>query len=67
MANEFPPIWFDAFLSPGASASVNCELVFIQRHLPVTDYPRLLDIPCAIGRHAGPLAALGYDVVGGDC
>ena len=66
MANEFPPIWFDTFLSAGTAPGVDRELAFIQRHLPVAEFPRLLDIPCGIGRHAGPLAALGYDVVGGD-
>ena len=66
VTNEFPPIWFDTFLSPRTAAAVDRELAFIQRHLPVAEYPRLLDLPCGIGRHAGPLAKLGYDVVGGD-
>ena len=66
MANEFPAIWFDTFLSPATAAPVDRELGFIQRHLPLAHYPRLLDVPCGIGRHAGPLAKLGYDVVGAD-
>lgn len=66
MANKFPRIWFDTFLSPGTAAGVDRELAFIQRYLPLAEYSRLLDIPCGIGRHAGPLAKLGYDVVGGD-
>ena len=66
MANEFPPIWFDTFLSPTNAASVNRELGFVQHHLPLTGYPRLFDIPCGIGRHSGPLAKLGYRVIGAD-
>lgn len=66
MANEFPPIWFDTFLSPATAAPVDRELDFIRRHLPLAEYPRLLDVPCGIGRHAGPLAKLGYHVVGAD-
>lgn len=66
MANEFPDIWFDTFLNPENAAPVHRELRFIQSHLPVHDFPRLLDVPCGIGRHAGPLAALGYDVLGLD-
>lgn len=66
MANEFPPIWFETFLSPTNAACVDRELGFVQQHLPLTGYPRLLDIPCGIGRHSGPLAKLGYRVVGAD-
>ena len=66
MANEFPAIWFATYLSPATAAPVDRELDFIQRNLPVSLYPRLLDVPCGIGRHAGPLAKLGYHVVGVD-
>lgn len=66
MTNRFPRIWFDTFLSPQNAAPVDRELAFIQAHLPVAAFRRLLDVPCGIGRHAGPLAALGYDVLGID-
>ena len=66
MANEFPPVWFETFLAPGAAAPVHRELAFIREHLPAATFPNLLDIPCGIGRHAGPLSALGYTVVGVD-
>jgi SAM-dependent methyltransferase len=66
VANEFPAIWFDTFLSSGTETPVDRELDFIQRHLPLAQYPRLLDVPCGIGRHAGPLAKLGYHVIGAD-
>lgn len=64
--NRFPDVWFRTFLAPETAAPVDRELAFIQAHLPVADYPRLLDVPCGIGRHAGPLAAMGYDVLGID-
>ena len=66
MPNEFPPIWFETFLSPISAAPVDRELAFVQRHLPAAEFPRLLDVPCGIGRHAGPLASLGYHVLGID-
>lgn len=66
MTNDFPSIWFQTFLAPDNASPVHRELEFIQRYLPVSEFPRVLDIPCGIGRHAGPLAALGYEVLGVD-
>jgi SAM-dependent methyltransferase len=66
VANEFPGIWFDTFLNPENAAPVDRELAFIREHFPVSEYPRILDVPCGIGRHAGPLASLGYEVLGID-
>jgi SAM-dependent methyltransferase len=66
MANEFPDIWFDTFLTPDSAAPVRRELEFIQSYLPVGRFRRLLDVPCGIGRHSGPLALLGYDMLGID-
>ena len=66
MANEFPPIWFDTFLCRAHAPAVERELRFIQRHLPASSFRRLLDVPCGIGRHAGPLSGLGYEVLGID-
>lgn len=66
MPNEFPPIWFETFLSPNSVATVERELSFVSRHLPVSEYRCLLDIPCGIGRHSGPLSTLGYEVLGVD-
>jgi hypothetical protein len=54
--NEFPEIWFEIFLSPENAAPVHRELAFIERHFPLARFPRLIDVPCGIGRHAGPLA-----------
>jgi SAM-dependent methyltransferase len=66
MSNEFPSIWFETFLSPGNAAPVHRGLDFVQTHLPLPDFKRLLDVPCGIGRHSGPLSDLGYQVVGID-
>jgi SAM-dependent methyltransferase len=66
MPNEFPSIWFDTFLSPVNAAPVHRELAFVQEHLPLPEFQSLLDVPCGIGRHSGPLDELGYDVVGID-
>ena len=66
MTNEFSTTWFETFLAPQTAAPIDPELDFIRTHLPLEGYPRLLDIPCGIGRHANPLARLGYDVLGID-
>lgn len=58
--------WFDAFLSPDRSPSVDREIAFVRRHLPPDAFPRLLDIACGIGRHARALAEIGYHVLGTD-
>lgn len=58
--------WFDTFLSPSTAAPVERELEFVRKHLPVDRFPCLLDVACGIGRHAVPLASLGYDVLGID-
>lgn len=66
VANEFSEVWFETFLSPENAAPVHRELEFIERHFPLAEFTRLIDVPCGIGRHAGPLAELGYHVVGID-
>ena len=66
MTNRFSSTWFETFLSPGTAAPVDRELEFIRTYLPLEDFPRLLDIPCGIGRHANPLARIGYNVLGID-
>lgn len=66
MANEFPEVWFETFLSPENAAPVARELAFVRTHLPQPEFTRLIDVPCGIGRHAGPLANEGYHVLGID-
>ena len=64
--NEFSATWFETFLAPETAAPVDREVDFIRTHLPLDAFPRLLDIPCGIGRHTIALARLGYDVLGVD-
>lgn len=66
MTNEFSPTWFETFLAQDTAAPIDREVEFIRAHLPIETFPRLLDVPCGIGRHANPLARLGYDVIGID-
>ena len=66
MTNEFSATWFETFLAPETAAPIDRELDFIRTHLPLVEFPRLLDVPCGIGRHAIPLARLGYTVLGID-
>ena len=66
VANEYSPTWFETFLAPGVSASADREVAFVQTYLPRDRFPRLLDVACGTGRVAGPLADLGYDVLGVD-
>lgn len=64
--NRYSDQWFETFLSSATAAPVDRELQFFTRHLPATDYPRVLDVACGIGRHAGPLTIAGYRVTGLD-
>jgi SAM-dependent methyltransferase len=66
VTNEFSATWFETFLAPETAAPIDRELDFIRTHLPLDAFPRLLDIPCGIGRHAIALAGLGYNVLGID-
>jgi SAM-dependent methyltransferase len=66
VSNEFSATWFETFLAPETAGPIDRELEFVRTHLPLDHFPRLLDIPCGIGRHAIPLARLGYDVLGID-
>ena len=66
MTNEFSATWFETFLAPETAAPIDRELDFVRTHLPLNRFPRLLDIPCGVGRHAIALARLGYDVLGID-
>ncbi len=66
MTNDFSATWFETFLALETAPPIDRELDFIRTHLPLDRFPRLLDIPCGIGRHAIPLARLGYAVLGID-
>lgn len=58
--------WFELFLEPIPDENSNAETEFLERHLPLAAYPRILDVCCGPGRHASRLSARGYRVVGVD-
>lgn len=66
MGNAYSPTWFDTFLPADDPPPVDREVAFVLRHLPLTDYRRVLDVACGVGRHARALASHDYDVLGID-
>ncbi len=66
MANEYSGRWFEAFLDTVPEDWTRAEVAGITRRLPLPAFRRVLDVCCGPGRHAGPLAAAGYDVTGVD-
>lgn len=66
MTPSYSDVWFEAFLSTDTGAPIHPELEFFRKHLPLEHFPRVLDVACGIGRHSGPLAAAGYEVLGVD-
>jgi len=57
--------WFDTF-APRPESVASIDVAAISRLCPRPEYPRLLEIACGSGRVAGPLASIGYDVIGLD-
>ena len=66
MANEYTAQWFSTFLDPMPGEWTRVEVEGIRDRIPLPDFRQVLDICCGSGRHAGPLAAAGYDVTGVD-
>ncbi|HKC51998.1 MAG TPA: class I SAM-dependent methyltransferase [Myxococcota bacterium] len=64
--NEFSREWYETFLDAIASENTAAEVAFVERQLPLEEFPALLDVCCGPGRHANPLAARGYRVLGVD-
>jgi SAM-dependent methyltransferase len=62
--NTYSRAWFEFFLE--IRPSTEAELAFLTTCLPNPPYTRLLDLACGQGRHANPLARLGYRVLGID-
>ncbi len=62
----FSPTWYRTFLATVPAAQTGVELQFVARQLPLPHFRRLLDLCCGYGRHAIPLAGLGYEVTGVD-
>jgi SAM-dependent methyltransferase len=66
MANRYSGRWFSTFLETMPEEWTRAEVEGIVRRIPLPGYRRVLDISCGPGRHAGPLAAAGYEVTGVD-
>ena len=66
MPNDYSQTWFATFLDTVPPESTALEIAFLVRWLPDPPYHRVLDLCCGSGRHAGPLAARGYAVMGVD-
>jgi SAM-dependent methyltransferase len=64
--NIYSSTWFETFLHtiPGDQTAAECD--FLEHQLPRPECISLLDICCGMGRHAIPLAARGYRVMGVD-
>jgi SAM-dependent methyltransferase len=66
MRNDFSATWYTVFLDPIPGKDSDTEVDFVLRHLPLSDFPLLLDLCCGSGRHAIGLAARGYQIMGID-
>lgn len=64
--NTYSATWFETFLRTIPPAQTEAECAFLARQLPQPAFTTLLDICCGMGRHAIPLAARGYRVLGMD-
>jgi ubiquinone/menaquinone biosynthesis C-methylase UbiE len=62
--NSYSRLWFDTFLGRIDPAIVDREVAFLRRQLPAR--ARVLDLCCGPGRHAHPLAATGFQMIGLD-
>lgn len=58
--------WFETFLNTIPEDQTDAEVAFLVRQLPVSLFPRVLDVCCGAGRHAVRLARAGYRVTGLD-
>lgn len=66
MPNDYSSAWFTTFLGTVPPSQTQREVDFIRRQLSQPCYPSILDLCCAMGRHALPLTAYGYQVLGID-
>jgi SAM-dependent methyltransferase len=64
--NRYSPFWFAAFLQTIPREQTAAECDFLARQLAQPAFTSVLDVCCGMGRHAIPLAARGYRVVGVD-
>ncbi len=66
MANSYSADWYTIFLDSIPAGLTQVEVAFIERQLPLDEFPRVLDLCCGPARHAAVLSKLGYRVHGVD-
>ena len=64
--NPYSPQWFWSFCETVPDEWTQRDVGALCTHLPLPQFREVLDIGCGIGRVAGPLAQLGYNVTGID-
>ena len=64
--DSYSTIWFETVLHTVPEDQTDAEAAFLMRQLPVSLFPRVLDVCCGAGRHAVRLARAGYHVTGLD-
>jgi SAM-dependent methyltransferase len=62
----YSELWFSTFLDTIDPAQTALEVAFLERHLPLPQYRRIVDLCCGPGRHAVPLSQRGHEVTGVD-
>ena len=62
--NSYSEHWFEFFHIPIGEERTRREVEFIAGIAPLPTFGRVLDVCCAIGRHARTLVSLGYTVTG---
>jgi len=58
-ANDYSSVWFETFPASITGEQTRQETGFIERAMPLAEFPRLLDLCCGRGRHAIELARRG--------
>ena len=63
---RYSSIWFSTFMDTIPAEQTAREVAFLERQLPLSRHPTVLDLCCGAGRHAIPLAHSGHEVTGVD-
>jgi SAM-dependent methyltransferase len=66
VVNEYSRRWFGSFLETIPEEWTAGEVAGIIQRIPLPAFRTVLDVCCGTGRHAGLLAAAGYQLVGVD-